>query len=197
MEESIYNERRVMFGRKPGIKQTYTYYSLKGEILARGREQITFGQMLTRLLYNLVHVANVLPQQFDFVIGDEHYIISKHGGIKKGFGVFDSHGTLLSYYKREKSWTKNMLHIYGKDDELIAVVNATTVGEVTVTDRNNDFLLFIRIGGIPTEALERFSNFHGDIIDINREKVDKELLTKIIATPIVTTYLESHDGLFF
>lgn len=196
-EQSIFNVRRVMFDSKVDFFGHYLFYSLNGEKLAEVKAQVPPDEKWLRLLLSLLfRLVRILDETYTIQTEKRTYILRKPQGWNKPYILKDENGTVIAGYKRN---VKNMLKVQA----VIANANGEVCGkidqgisaeEIIVSGNDGEKWLRIRVGGIPTEAMELFANATGSIVDfyVDSEDEDEDERMKLIAIPIVCQQFFSH-----
>lgn len=194
-EQSIYDVRRVMFDSKAHFFGHYLFYGLNGEKLAEVKAQVPPDEKWLRLLLSLLfRLDRILDETYTIQTEKRTYILRKPQGWNKPYILKDENGTVIAGYKRN---LKNMIKVQA----VIASANGEVCGkidqgisaeEIIVSGNDGQKWLRIRIGGIPTEAMELFANTTGSIVDFYVDSQSDEERMKLIAIPIVCQQFFSH-----
>lgn len=187
-KQSIFTIRRAMFDTKAHFFGNYLFYSLNGEKLAEVKAQVPPDEKwLRHLLSLLFRFDRILDETYIIQTEKKTYQLRKPLGWNKPYILKDEKGTVLGGYKKT---TKNVLRV----EAVIANASGQVVGKIEqgispeeIIARGNDGekWLRIRIGGIPTEAMELFANTTGSIVDFFVDSEAEDERMKLIAIPIV------------
>lgn len=190
-EENLLTTRRMMLISGVNLRTPYSFYSLNGKEIGIVEEQKTSIQQIFHFLFLMIGLAPILPMHIRLMTSEKTIHITKQGGWNKGYNIYDEQGRLISYFQPDnKVWKRMTIGIFSPEGEKVADLKDNGSGDsFTVAKEDGTRLLFMRIGGVPVEAMELFGTVEGDIIDIDREYVTPMLFLQIIPAPIIIKFL--------
>ncbi|OLO25600.1 hypothetical protein BTR23_24590 [Alkalihalophilus pseudofirmus] len=186
----FFTTRRMMFVSSVSPREPFTFYSLDGKVIATFQEEITTVQQLLRFTFGIIIPLNVFPLVLQFKAGNRTVSIEKRGGIFRPYYVYDENRKLLTKYELgKKILARYTLNIFDGTGKSIAVVkdDGSQSGYSVKSNDGKEFM-FIRISGVPTEAMELFGTVEGDIVDIHRDHLTENEFLQLIATPLIMKY---------
>ncbi|WP_216830792.1 hypothetical protein [Alkalihalobacterium elongatum] len=188
--EEFFKARRLMFVSSVSLREPYTFYTLDGNVVAKFQEEVMSAQQFLRLIVNIVFPFNVFPLVMYLKAGKRTLTVEKRGGFFRPFEVYDEHRKLLGKFELgKKIIARYTLNIFDEKGQYLANINdVSTQSAYTVKLKDEKEAMFIRIGGIPTEALQLFGTIEGDIVDIEREHLTEEEFLLMIITPLIIKY---------
>lgn len=190
LTEDLFTARRLMFVSSVSLREPYTYYSLDGQVVGKFNEEITSAQQVLRFIIRIILPFDVFPLVLHLKTTKQTLLIEKQGGFFRPYKVYDENQQLLSQIELgKKIMARYTLNIFDAAGEYIG--NVTNVGSqsaYTVKLEDEKEVMFIRMGGIPTEAMELFGTVEGDIVDIKREHMSDDEFLQIISIPLLIKY---------
>ncbi|MEB1805926.1 MAG: hypothetical protein LPK26_01200 [Bacillaceae bacterium] len=190
LTDDLFTARRLMFVSSVSLREPYTYYSLEGQVVGKFKEEITSAQQILRIITRMILPFELFPRVLHLKTAKQTLTIEKRGGFFRPYKVYDQNQQLLSQIELgKKIIARYTLNIFDAAGEYIG--NVTNVGSqsaYTVMMKDGKEVMFIRMGGIPKEAMQLFGTVEGDIVDIKREHVSDDEFLQIVSIPLLIKY---------
>lgn len=178
---SIFDMGRIIFVSEIHWLKRFHFFALDGEQVAFVEEQIDKKQYRLRFLLNVIGLKTLLPSSYRLLL-DQRFDLTlvQKAGFAKPITLIDQSGKkMASFLPNRKNLFKLDVHIEVNGENVAAIDGGMGGYEFRVTSNEKQWM-FVRVGGVPTEAMELFAE-GGNIVDISTDLKENEKVISLAA----------------
>lgn len=190
-EETLLTAGRLLFTSDMHWLRRFHFFSLDGKRVAYVEEQVSFLRFWSGLL-RLIGLRMLLPVRMTFQIDqDRRLILLKKAGMSAPLVLLDEDGEEIGYFTHDwRALSRFDVQIHHRGEQIAALSGGIGALEFKVIDKESQQQsLFVRTGGVPTEAMELFSN-GADIIDLDPAISEQQRLLALGSLVALNTYYQ-------
>ncbi|MCM3762459.1 hypothetical protein M3212_16935 [Alkalihalobacillus oceani] len=169
----------------------FHFFSLDGKRVAYVEEEVSFLRLWSGL-FRLIGLRMLLPVRMTFQIDqDRRLMLLKKAGMSAPFVLLDEAGEEIGYFTHDwRALSRFDVQLHQRGVQIATLSGGLGAMEFKVMDKESQQqLLFVRTGGVPTEAMELFSN-GADIIDLDPAMSEQRRLLALGSLVALYTYYQ-------